>query len=257
MILRSRWLIVSALLANSTLGVSSAWSRSPGCRDIAPGVASASSQSDCITVEPGAGIVIDGTLCTVGFILSGSDRSRYAVTAGHCSKGLPVGTPVLAEDGSTLIGRLAYSEHETRLAMRDTAVVRLLPKAHVRARAEVIDGPHGSFEGLTTAPFAIQHVGRGTGISLVKEDRKGVVLAATDADVLHADLALSFNDSGCPVFMTDGRALGWAVAIDSSSLYDASTSPPATAAGWIVIRIGPVLKRASKALHTKLTLVNA
>ena len=229
----------------------------PVCRDL-NGVHSGSSRTDCVTVEPGAGLEFAGTLCSVGFVLQGSDGFRYATSAGHCAAAnhLAVGALVFAEDTTTPVGRVAYVEYLYN-PLRDSVVVRLFSRTKSHGRAEVIDGPHGSFDGSTTAPFKIQQVGRGVGLSQIKDDRQGVALAATDPDIVHADIAVTPNDSGSPVFTANGKAVGWVTDISTTSLADFSTDPPAAAIGVTVIRVGPVLQRVGHSLHIRLTLVNA
>lgn len=143
------------------------------------------------------------------------------------------------------------------LGFRDTSLVRLFPTTRARARAEVIDGPHGIFSGYSSEPFQVQHIGRGAGISQVKDERTAVALGATDPDIMHIDAVVSVNDSGSPVFTANGQAIGWLVSASTNSLVDVGKAGPGVGAGLEVMRIGPPLVRAGKALHTTFTLMNA
>lgn len=250
----TRSMVLSAVVSQCLVWQGHFAAAATSCREVS-GLPTGSSRSDCVTVQPGAGIVFDGTLCTVGFVLTGTHRTRYAVTAGHCAS--RVGDLAHAEDGVTAVGRVVYREYGSFPVFMDSLVVQLFPSARSSGRAQVIDGPRGSFDALQPSPLALRHVGRGVGLSQVRDDRSGFALSAADRDIVHAELVVSPNDSGSPVFTSEGKAVGWVTDIASDSLADVSTAPPAAAAGWTVIRLRPVLDRASKALRTRLSLVSA
>lgn len=80
-------------------------------------------------ITPGAGLAIYdsskafGGSCTLGFLATGADGSRYAFTAGHCDKGGNVLMPYQTQGNYQRIGQFAESVHES--TWPDIATIRL------------------------------------------------------------------------------------------------------------------------------------
>lgn len=228
----------------------------PNCRAV-EGVA-LSTPSDCRSVQPGGGITVANTLCTVSFLFRGSDRRTYAATAGHCAfDNGGVGAVASNEDNTRRVGRVVFCEKgavDGGTKIRDFSLIRLDQGVLADPQVQVWGGPTRVFRGNTSTPRKIRHVGRGAGISQAKDAREGLMPAANRPDVVHILGAFSPNDSGSPVLTEGGEAVGWIVAIASNDLAETDGGP---SAGWIVERVDPPIRRAATALRITLRLLTA
>ncbi len=246
-----RFLLAGGLVALLLPVAGDARGDSP-CRDTAF-VPTLASPSDCRTAQPGAGVRIGDTYCTLNFLFRGSDRHTYAGTAGHCAYAVEVGAEAGMERQG-LMGRVVYVEHDTR-RRRDFALIRLAAGVPRNPRVEVLGGPRGTLRGSTTGPTDVQHIGRGVGLSQVKDARDAVLTATSDPELAYMLAAASSNDSGSPVLTVDHQAVGWVVSLDNKESF--SSGAPSVSAGWLVIRVDPPIDRAARALGIRLSLMTA
>lgn len=245
-------LAVAGALVTLLLPSSGSARAASGCRDLSV-VPTLASPSDCLTAQPGAGVNIGSTYCTLNFLFRGSDRHTYAGTAGHCAHSVQVGAVATSERGAAL-GRVVYVENELRIR-RDFTLIQLATNVARNPEVEVLGGPHGILRGVTTGPVDAQHIGRGAGLSQAKDARDGVLTPITEPDIAYLLTAASPNDSGSPVLTRDHQAIGWLVALDHKETFTGDAV--GVVGGWLVIRVEPAMTRAARALRIKLSLLNA
>ena len=227
---------------------------------------------DAPGVHPGAFLRVDGGFCTLGFLLTGSDRHRYMTTAGHCALPDPKPDTVFPKkqrpeavvDGRR-IGEVVYAVQDDQ---RDIALIRLDKKVEALPAVLHFGGPTALYTEHSADPVTLRHVGNGVfagalwnaSFAGVGERDQRLVNARTAmaADTLSAYEVLavgaaSVGDSGSPVLDDQGRAVGVLVNVARTGT---DTGP--VSAGLLELgRLDFQLAAAERVLGTKLTLVTA
>lgn len=205
----------------------------------------------CPGVRPGGFLRTPIGGCTYNFLFQGSDGNRYIGTAGHCfvedrqEKRWTKGGPVVTTDGAE-IGRGAYAINS---GDRDFALIRVNKGVKSSAQMCHFGGPLSVDIERLTRSVMLEHYGNGIGISEVVPARTSAAMNTSDPNIVVANGAAIFGDSGSGV-TRDGKAIGVLVA--------AGVGFTNGAAGYIFItRLGPQVKLAEIALKTKLTLQKA
>ena len=129
----------------------------------------------CPGVRPGAALHSGSELCTFGFLFQGSDRRRYAVTAGHCAfdpdpdrtagktqTWKPGTGPVVTDGDGKQVGRFAYATMSGQFS--DFALVRL--DAGVASDPSMchFGGPTGVTTTVSNDDLQVHHYGQGVGL---------------------------------------------------------------------------------------------
>ena len=219
----------------------------------------------CPGVRPGAIVNSEAGQCTMNFLFTGSDGSRYIGTAGHCILGdSPIGGDVGEEswaagtgpeatdgDGNR-IGEFAYAVLQDP---KDFALIRLDSGVEASPQMCHFGGPNGLNSDLTSSPTVLQHFGNGIGIGSVLPARTHVALSMPDPDHVFATGGALPGDSGSGVISSDGRAVGVLVTV---GIHTGSLGTGGLDAGLVgITRLGPQEARAEQVLGTGLTLQTA
>lgn len=177
-------------------------------------------------VTPGAGFVgydANGALangCTLGFLATGPDGTRYAFTAGHCSSTGNAVLPYQTPDDFRRVGRFVHTVDEPGADIAAIALTDALPRdARVLSRRPVTgitdvitDADTLCFYGMRTGGHP--HCGRVISPA-----------AAADDDYLVEFGAVSVHgDSGSPVYRIEPDGNATAVAILNSGTATSSTA---------------------------------
>ncbi|MBI4729243.1 MAG: hypothetical protein HY775_07025 [Acidobacteria bacterium] len=260
---------LGALLPASTDAIASP-ERPASCAAGAPSGPAPVGASPCSGVRPGAIIGgMGGGGCTANFLFAGSDGRRYMGTAGHCVQGQGVadldrtwkpgkGPEVMLEDqplpvhasaigwGGRRIGEVAYAAHTSS---RDFALVRLDRGVPASPALCHFGGPTGTYSGVADRfePALYYLYGNGVGLGSVAPGRTlvgGRPMAESNFTVFGL---VAFGDSGSPVILSDGRAVG---VLSGESIPDGY--------GIVLIQRLPwELTHAQKALRIRLRLLTA
>ena len=216
----------------------------------------ASTAPTCTGLRPGSEIHTTAGACTAAFLVVDA-RSRYLVTAGHCAPPnaaadrelsgdltWPGATgPIVTDHTGRVIGTFAYAVSEDRA---DFALVRLSPNIGADNAVCGWAGPPG----LADAPSAGDRVhlfGNGVVAGDLVPARRAVVAGTASPTTMTLATVTTSGDSGGPVWAADGRALGIVIAGGAYVMPDPGTT--------LVVRLAPMLARASKALGVRLGLV--
>jgi hypothetical protein len=192
----------------------------------------------CPGVRPGAFVDIDHQSgCTLNFLFTASDGSRYMGTAGHCAldDGERVYTsgqaPVAYDAARKRIGEFAYAVNTQD---KDFALIRLDPGVEAKPQMCHFGGPTGVGDpNFTGSPAIVQHFGQGLVFGQTVSARSGAG-HLSQPGTHFATTAAIFGDSGSGVQLTDGKAIGVLVAI----------SP----LGIVITRLAPQVERARQQL---------
>ena len=208
----------------------------------------------CVGVRPGAAVVTGDTRCTLAFMFQGANGTRYAATAGHCVLGegglirdvgettWAPGTGPVAEDGSgNRIGEFAYAILDFP---GDFALIRLDPGVQSDPQLCHFGGPTGTYTQQGSDLTLVQYVGQGTVVGEVLPARSGLAPDTANADRVFAISASVPGDSGGPVTLQDGRAVGLIQGLGEVAF-------------TVIVRLAPQVERAEQALGTSLTLQQA
>ncbi len=203
----------------------------------------------CPGVRPGAYVESAEGGCTLGFLFTGSDRRRYAATAGHCGVAsgeavwaLGKGPVASAADGKP-IGRFAYAVANGDV---DFGLIRL--DNGVKADPQVchFGGPTGVNTAVHTDLVELRHVGQGLGEGYSPARTAEAPFGLYRADYTYAWGAAYFGDSGSPVVDAAGQAVGVITQLKASGLGDIGIN-----------RLAPRLAVAQAKLRIRLTLLTA
>lgn len=171
-------------------------------------------------ITPGAGLAIYdasnafGSSCTLGFLATGADGTRYAFTAGHCDEGGNVLMPYQTQGNYQRIGQFAKVDDAVD-SVADIATVRLdgnLPKdTRVLARRPVTGVTSEVSTNDTLCYYGM---------------RSGLRCGSATIDTGVADTLASFSttavpgDSGAPVYRIGKDGSATAVGVLNSSSDD-------------------------------------
>ena len=253
---------------------------SPACvdRDLADGDLRANVEPDpvakvaCPGVRPGGMLITpnpdgDGT-CTIGFLFTataadGTTR-RFIGTAGHCvlefivDKTWAFGDGPVAqavgEDGTPdFIGHYVYAVYDVAIG-RDFALIELLPHVEVNPQLCYWGGPVGIFNGTPKGELTkLRQFGHSV-FATIGEARTGYANDLSRTDQVWMAGAAMQGDSGGPVVLPNGEALGVLVAIGGM----ATEGMMAGDAGFLMVqRLDYELQRAEAALGVDLQMLTA
>jgi hypothetical protein len=211
----------------------------------------------CPGVRPGAALHSGSELCTFGFLFQGSDRRRYAATAGHCAfdpdpdrtvgrtqTWKPGAGPVVTDDGGKQVGRFAYATMSGQFS--DFALVRLDPGVRSDPAMCHFGGPTGVTTVVSNDDLQVHHYGQGVGLGTLPARTGDAFFGLYRPDYVYFYGAVSEGDSGSPVTDDAGAAVGIVTDL---------TTPFTGNAG--VNRLSAHLAAAAKALRIRLTLLAA
>lgn len=180
-------------------------------------------------ITPGAGLAIYdassafGASCTLGFLATGSDGSRYAFTAGHCDKGGNALMPYQTPGNYQRIGRFTASEDGNGWDP-DIATIRLDSNLPIDTRV-LARRPVAGLTSTVGSDDTLCFYGMRSGL------RCGQVQWSTESAAIDSRVSFSATavggDSGAPVYRigSDGTATAVGV-LDSTD--DASGVVSAT-----------------------------
>ena len=245
----------------------------------------------CSGVRPGGRVLSSVGDCTMNFLFSASDGTRYIGTAGHCADLGPETTfedsdtagnarieriwpwgngPVAKDVGGARIGEFVYA---IVYEPKDFALVRLDPGVEASPEMCHFGAPRGIYSSTDANEDAVflRYFGNGIAASDVAPARTAVALGTPNPDhVFAAGVALP-GDSGAGVMTADGQAVGVLVTTglsglalerDHNRIPTPSDLPEANEKGvdlgtMGITRLGPQLARASEKLGVTLQLITA
>jgi hypothetical protein len=212
----------------------------------------------CPGVRPGAVLQSGTERCTFGFLFQGSDKRRYAATAGHCAFATDPATdpgqtsawrkangPVVKDADGRQVGRFAYATMVGQFA--DFALVRLDKGVTSSPQMCHFGGPTRLTTAIHNDDVHVQHYGQGnvTG-SLVPARTGDAFFGLYKPDYVYFYGAATEGDSGSPVVTADGEAVG--VITDLTTPFTGNVG---------VNRLATHVAAAQKALKIRLTLLTA
>lgn len=210
----------------------------------------------CPGVRPGGYVVSSVGGCTMNFVLIGSDYRVYIGTAGHCileteqERAWSAGTGPTAWDGSRArIGEFAYAILDDR-ADRDYALIRVDEGVPVNFQMCHFGGPTGLNSDLTRTPTVLEQYGNGIIIGKTVPARTHIAPFMNNPNIVYANGAAIFGDSGSGVISDDGRAVGVLVHLGVA----VGTNNTGTTG---ITRLGPQIALAQQALGIELHLQTA
>lgn len=225
--------------------------------------------ADPVTVAPGDAIsVAGGGGCTLGFLFTGSDRTSYMSTAGHCLLGVteakktwrPGAGPAVTTSAGQ-IGRLVFAEYlpagEEDADYYDFALIRLDRGVRATAALPSFGAPTGFNDSLADEPTVLHTYGQGTGVSAASPERDLLTTTLKRPDHVYAHGALAPGDSGAPVLDDDGKAVGTVLGAGGMPIR-AGIGAPSVGHDGAANRIGrlkPVVAHAATALRLRFALV--
>jgi hypothetical protein len=224
----------------------------------APAEAPLFDTSACNGIKPGALVYFnDGqTLCTLGFLVKGSDGRRYAMTAGHCVTDVETEStykgdtgPAMQDPDENVVGHVAYVRYDELAdgTRSDFALIRLAKGVQADAQVCTFGGPTAINTDVDDTEHVISHVGQAIVVGDLLPARTGLITRGLHRpDYVYAHALSVDGDSGGPVLDSSGKAIG---------LITQLTAGPNGSIG--INRIGPHLDRAAKLMKTKLKLETA
>lgn len=262
--------------------------RSPSCQDSHVDTPLVSAVN-CDDLRPGAFFQSSSGMGTIGFLLRGSDRRLYFAAAGHSfvnygvtkvwkrgagpgvqlvqgrnfgvenSAGIPpLGRGTAQPGAGRRIGEAAYASYAPDGLAHDFALIRVDPKVAASAAIAHWGGPTSLFsktgvnaveEPKGAQPVTYRVYGQGIGVAAAVPARSLAGYPPVHQDFVLAAGSVTLGDSGAPVIVSDGRAVGIVVHGSSVSAYGGGNV--------MIVRLGPALQRAQKALRIRLSLVSA
>jgi hypothetical protein len=211
----------------------------------------------CPGVRPGAALHSGTELCTFGFLFQGSDKRRYAATAGHCAfdpdpardpgktQVWKAGTgPIVTDADGKQVGRFAYATMVGQF--RDFALVRLDAGVISDPAMCHFGGPTGLDTTVSGDDVQVHHYGQGVGLGSVPARTGDAFFGLYRPDYVYFYGAASEGDSGSPVTDPDGGAVG--IVTDLTTPFTGDVG---------VNRLADHLAAAAKALRIRLTLMAA
>lgn len=271
--MRRSALPVAALLLIAALSVPAA-GKAPAapCSSAGP----AGIGTTCTGVGPGTFISVDsGGGCTLGFVLRGSDGATYVETAGHCA--VPIGSgarvwrpglgpavrlsspygEVSGSSGSQLVGRVVYAVREPNdVDEVDFAVIRFEKGIKPYTSVPHYGGPTGLNVATTTQPQLLNLFGRPPALGDTIPARPLLAHGLAHPEHAFATGIAAPGDSGGPVLDEQGRAVGVLLGAGGNRVTAGTTGAGDSHGGGTVriLRLGPALARAERALGIRLTL---
>lgn len=162
----------------------------------------------CNAIRPGAQISSNIGLCTLAWILDGSDGKTYAATAGHC---VDEGGDVRI-DGD-VIGTAVYSKAAP--LGQDFAVIEIANGKSVQTSMCGWGAASGVFHGnglelnRSAEERTVRHFGFGVGTGTFEPTRgRTGVLGYVNDNAFTFEGAVAPGDSGSPAMLENGKALG-------------------------------------------------
>lgn len=160
-------------------------------------------------IQPGAQVTTPGGSCTLNFVFTESNGTRYIGTAGHCGE---VGQVARTVSPRRDIGPIVFSENRAAPGI-DFALIRIDPSRYdeIEPAVRFFGGPTGVTDADDTDPgdlLAITGYGLVVGSTPATRHRTGALLRDDDHEYV-ADMVAVNGDSGGPVLhLETGRALG-------------------------------------------------
>jgi Trypsin-like peptidase domain len=251
---RGAWLAgIAAVVMLFAASPASANETSHPCSLVAQEAALAIGAGPCPGVRPGSAVITGDSLCTQNFQFVGSGGARYVGTAGHCVLGrgplienmgehtwAPGAGPVAQDSDRERIGTFVYAIEDLPY---DFALIRLDPGVAADPQVCHFGGPTGLYAGQGDATV-VQHVGQGMVVGDLLPARSGLSPGTSNDAQVFAVAATGPGDSGSPVTLPDGRAVGLVEGLGEGVF-------------TIIPRLAPQVDRAESALGTTLTLQEA
>ncbi|HEV2889567.1 MAG TPA: hypothetical protein VGX28_04255 [Frankiaceae bacterium] len=207
----------------------------------------------CPGVRPGSGYLSAGEVCTFAFLFQGSDRRRYAATAGHCAFDPDVDAtkvwrngsgPVVTDAAGKRLGTFAYAVLDGQF--RDFGLIRLDSGVASDPAMCHFGGPTGIDTTVSGTDLLVHHYGQGTGLDYLPARTGEMFFGLYRPDYVYFYGAASVGDSGGPVTTDDGAAIG--VLTDLTTPFTGNVG---------VNRLAPHLSEAQRALRVRLSLLTA
>lgn len=218
-------------------------------------VALAGSAAACEGLSPGDQIEVDGSLCTLAFILADA-HDLYFATAGHCIQVDQVATN--PDHGDIGVGAFHFLEPETGSSSdgspgMDFGLIRILPEQYANLNPKVCgwDGPVGLYEGGAEGGM-VRHFGHGVvfgDLGPTTQQREGYFLATDEQAFYWTGFGVP-GDSGSAVLDENDLAIG----VFTHVLAGVNGVPPADNGGT---RLQRGFELAAEAGFTDLRLVLA
>lgn len=174
-------------------------------------------------ITPGAGLAIydasgnGGSACTLGFLATGADGTRYAFTAGHCDEGGNVLMPYQTQGNYQRIGQFAMSEDGSGWDP-DIATIRLDSNLPIDTRV-LARRPVTGLTSKVSTDDTLCFYGMRSGL------RCGQVQWSTESAEIDTRISFSATavggDSGAPVYRIGSDGTATAVGVLDTS--DASS----------------------------------
>ena len=232
---------------------------------LAAGTAPALATEDTLVrVQPGDPVTIDGSVCALGFLLSGSDGASYMTTAGHCvfpdggtrAWTAAEGPVVMGADGR--IGRVVFAENVPSADGDDEydfTVLRLDDDVDAVSEISGVGVPSGINEEQTRLPTRLRTAGSSSKAG--GPQRELLARTMERPEFVYAYGAPVPGTVGGPVVDARGRAVGTLLGADDGT-YDFGPDPEHASREGAPNRIGrlaPVLLHATYATRLGYRLV--
>lgn len=218
--------------------------------------------SPCPKVRPGAHVETSrDTGGTLNFLFRGSDGHRYVGTAGHLLADEDTlvwkkNGPTARIDDGTTIGHAVFAWNYNAFTS-DFALIKLAPDVKADPAMCHWGGPTGINDDIATEPTVLRQYGNGTGVSEVFPARSMVAPSLANEEVVGAVGVAIFGDSGSPVISEDGRAVGVQVTTGLIWGSELPSTEGLTPGDVGIVRLGPQVAAAEKALGIDLELMTA
>lgn len=236
------------------------------------GTADPVGRTPCSGVRPGGRVQFEvggeEFGCTLNFLFSSRAEdgtvTRYIGTAGHCpltAQGVrtwepgagPAAYAVTEASARKPIGHFVYAAWNLR---HDFALIRLADNVEADPQMCHWGGPTGVMSiptGALTDPASLRHYGHGTAFGATAPARTAVATDLTHPETVFMSGVAAWGDSGSPVILSSGEAVGVLVAIGGMRI--PQPEKPGDVGSVQVQRLPHELARAEDELGTNLELV--